>query len=280
MFNQPISTSSLESEALPSQHAGQASEQSASPRSTHALPALSPHAGRQSPILETCDPCVESPVTWLQEDFLASHLASPASNEGREITVISGRKCSALSNNHGPLGCLEKMLLESSAWRSTECSLIWKPSATPAGRLLFQLVPSMLRTHETGFGLLPTPQCMDAKGYSEALRHKFRKTGHLKHWTHGTALAVHSRTGRSSWPNPMFSEWLMGFPQLWMSGRDYTPTETPSSRKSLTKSSKPSVECYDGKTVPNAVKRSNASGVSSLNPSAPPSEEQQTQTDL
>lgn len=85
---------------------------------------------------------------------------------------------------------------------------------------------------------LPTPQSMDRKGYSEALKHKFRRTGHLKHWTHGTALAVHSRTGKSSWPNPSFVEWMMGFPRAWISGQDYTPTATPSFHNSPRNSSK------------------------------------------
>jgi hypothetical protein len=49
------------------------------------------------------------------------------------------------------------MLLESSTWNSTECYLTWKASATPHGRLLFQLVPSAQSIGETEFGLWPTP---------------------------------------------------------------------------------------------------------------------------
>src|SRR4029450_12556181 len=41
---------------------------------------------------------------------------------------------------------------------STTCYLTWKRSATPAGRLLFRLVPSTPRTGATGFGLWPTPR--------------------------------------------------------------------------------------------------------------------------
>ncbi len=102
--------------------------------------------------------------------------------------------------------------------------LIWKVQRTPVGRGISALMPSVRLTSASVCIGLPTPQSMDRKGTSEALRHKFRKTGHLKHWTHGTELAVHSSSGRSSWPNPMFVEWMMGFPRLWISGHDYTPT--------------------------------------------------------
>lgn len=50
------------------------------------------------------------------------------------------------------------MLLGSSRWHSTMCWLTWRPSATPRGRLLFRLLPSMRDTDGTGSGsLLATP---------------------------------------------------------------------------------------------------------------------------
>ncbi len=54
-----------------------------------------------------------------QGDFLASHSAAPGSEEARKMTVISGRRCSALSTKQDPLGCLERTLLASSTWNST-----------------------------------------------------------------------------------------------------------------------------------------------------------------
>ena len=71
------------------------------------------------------------------------------------------------------------------------------------------------RPCEIACSRLPTPQSIDWKGTSEALSHKFRRTGHLKHWTHGTPLALHSESGRSSWPNPELSEFLVGLPHGW-----------------------------------------------------------------
>ncbi|XIG25805.1 hypothetical protein PRJ39_06215 [Lysobacter enzymogenes] len=51
-----------------------------------------------------------------------------------------------------PLYSWAKTLLASSRWGSTEFLLTWKAKATPAGRLLFQLAPSMPRTGEIGSG--------------------------------------------------------------------------------------------------------------------------------
>lgn len=104
----------------------------------------------------------------------ASRLVWPGSEEARQMTVISGRKCAELSKNSGPLGLLEKTLLESSAWHSTRRLLTWKTSATPAGRLLFRLAPSMPRTDGTESPLWPTPTRRDYKG-ANSLEHLTRE---------------------------------------------------------------------------------------------------------
>ena len=91
------------------------------------------------------------------EDTHASLSASQENGVAQKMTAISGRKCLGLSDNSGRIGLLEKMLLDTSRWGSTKCLLTWKAKATPQGRLLFQLVPSMLPTEETECGLLHTP---------------------------------------------------------------------------------------------------------------------------
>ena len=97
--------------------------------------------------------------------YLAGSHANPTqAQEGdwvTKMTAPSGRNIFALSKSVGPLGWLERMLLESSTWRSTECLPIWRASATPQGRLIFQLAPLERRTKEGGFSLLPTPQASD-----------------------------------------------------------------------------------------------------------------------
>ena len=90
-------------------------------------------------------------------DTHASLSASQENGVAQKMTVTSGLKCLGLSKNLGPLGSLEKMLLGTSIWASTKCSLTWKQRATPQGRLLFQLAPSMLTTDGIESGLLHTP---------------------------------------------------------------------------------------------------------------------------
>lgn len=66
-------------------------------------------------------------------DSPVSRSVWPGSAEARMMTVTSGRKCLESSTSSGPLGLLEKMLLESSVWRSTRCFLTWKTKATKRG---------------------------------------------------------------------------------------------------------------------------------------------------
>ena len=78
------------------------------------------------------------------------------SEEAKRMTVTSGQKCSELLVKQNPIGYLQRMCLESSAWHSIRCLLIWKGKVTPRGRLLFQLVASTPRTEGIESGLLPT----------------------------------------------------------------------------------------------------------------------------
>ena len=96
-------------------------------------------------------------------DSPVSRSVWPGSAEARMMTVTSGRKCLESSTSSGPLGLLEKMLLESSVWRSTRCFLTWKTKATKQGRLLFRLAVSMPRTDGTDAPSWPTPTASDWK---------------------------------------------------------------------------------------------------------------------
>lgn len=90
----------------------------------------------------------------------ASRIVLPGSAEARQMTVISGRKCAALLQNSSPVGCLLKMCLASEQPYSTRRYLIWKISATPQGRSIYQLAPSMPRIPEKEYLLLPTPRAI------------------------------------------------------------------------------------------------------------------------
>jgi len=108
-----------------------------------------------------------------------------------------------------------------------EFSGTWPVSGMMQNGKCYQLAPLEHHTHGRECSLLPTPQASDEKGSCQKLSWKRHTTYHLKHWVHGTALAIHSRTLRSSWVHPDLACYLMGFPQHWLSDRRYDSSETP-----------------------------------------------------
>jgi len=125
-------------------------------------------------------------LTLFPGDSLVSLLVWPGSAEAIKMTVTSGRKCLELSRSCGPLGLLEKMLLESSIWRSTQCYLTWKPKATPQGRLLFQLAVSVPHTGDIDARLWPTVRAKETGDYQYSQGRHDKKTltltGAAKMW--------------------------------------------------------------------------------------------------
>ena len=143
-------------------------------------------------------------LTLFPADSPASPFLWPGSDEARKMTVTSGRRCCGLLKNSGPVGLLARMLLESSQWRSTRCYLTWKAAGTPAGRLLFRLVPSTPRTGGTGSPLWPTITKFDAtcgdlpgKEYNGETRHAMKLIQAAKLWPMPTAspCGITARTG-------------------------------------------------------------------------------------
>ena len=172
---------------------------------------------------------------WYQEDFLANHSVQPGSEEARRMTVTSGRRCLELFRRSDPVGSLVRMLLESSAWNSTRCYLTWKRSATPAKRLLFRLVPSMPSTEETGAQYWPTPTTPRPHD-SENTVGKYIPSQKQKDLAYAVAMwptpiatdwknrackdyrknrHCQLQTTVGGQLNPMWVEWLMGFPLGW-----------------------------------------------------------------
>ena len=113
-------------------------------------------------------------VTSSQPAIRASHLVLPGSKEAQKMTATSGLKYEPLLKQSDPIGAFSKTFMVTSSWDSTRCYLIWKPLATPQGRLLFQLAVSMLPTNETESGLLHTPT---AKGNQDAPSMRDRDRG-------------------------------------------------------------------------------------------------------
>lgn len=104
---------------------------------------------------------VEGQLTLFPEDSHASRLVLPGSSEARKMTATSGQKWLGLSKNSGPLGLLEKMLLESLEWHSPKYFLNWKPVGIGQGHFLFQLALSGLDISATGWQSWATPNTMD-----------------------------------------------------------------------------------------------------------------------
>lgn len=141
--------------------------------------------------------------------------ASPTVLQGKAsekpTNVISDRMSTASSLHEDRVSTWENRLrLRLARIGSTECTLTWKASATPAGRLLFRLVPSMRPIDEIVCGLWPTPQVADVnlsrmpdtKAYSE--RWLARKNS-------GSNLAPYVQAyyhGRlSMWTTPSARDW-------------------------------------------------------------------------
>ena len=147
----------------------------------------------------------------LPEDTLAHLFHKPGSVEARKTTVTSGRRCSELFASADPLGSVQRMLLDTSAWVSTKCWLTWKVKTTPAGRLLFQLVPRMHHTDEIESGLWATPRRMIPT--PTASDHIERESS--------SSEAVNPLTGKSVsldrfvrfWPTE--EDQKSGIPQMW-----------------------------------------------------------------
>ena len=110
-------------------------------------------------------------------DSPVSRSVWPGSAEARMMTVTSGQKCLELSMSSGPLGLLEKTLLESSTWRSTRCYLTWKTRDTKQGRLLFRLAVSMPRTGGTDAPLWLGTMTASQTGGNHSLRSPERRKG-------------------------------------------------------------------------------------------------------
>lgn len=192
-------------------------------------------------------------LTLFAEDFPVSPLVLPGSDAARQMTVISGRKCCGSLQSSGPAGLLARTLLGSCRWNSTRRFLIWKTRATPQKRLFFRLLPLTPHIDETDVLLFPTPTRSSSKAGGGGqkrkgdLRNEFMliptplksdASGHLYQISHGKAVpttngyVLMTEGSVSGQMNPVFVEWLMGFPTGWT---ELPRSETLSSRKSSRK---------------------------------------------
>ena len=108
-----------------------------------------------------------NPRPYCPGDSPVSRSVLPGSEKAQRMTVTSGLKCFDWCRNSGPLGLLERMLLDSSPWHSMMCVLTWSVQVTPAGRSFYRLRGSVPRTNGTGASLWPTPHANCHTGAGE-----------------------------------------------------------------------------------------------------------------
>lgn len=128
---------------------------------------------------------------------------------------ISGLTCVASSETLSPSSFWEKTLGTLLTLRLTEPSRTWQEKVTPAGHSYYRLSVSVPRTREKGVGFFPTPNARDWKdsfGQTTVRQDGKSRLDQLPRVLfHQARLA-----GRTSGAvNPLFVEWVMGFPLGW-----------------------------------------------------------------
>lgn len=231
-----------------------------SARSTRTAEPSSKSIGQMSPAMTTLELFPQSDAILCAADSHASPGQPLDDAKARMMTATSGRQCLKSSEESGPLGSVARMLLVSSAWASTRCSLIWNRSHTPAERLLYRLLPLELSIAETGYGFWPTPPATEENDYNVKWASLASKDlgGRLMRRIAAAFIPTPSagddkdRGGPLNpaikrrmeigkqinlsmhWNgplNPQFVEQMMGYPVGW-TDTDYAPLVTRSSRKS------------------------------------------------
>lgn len=177
--------------------------------------------------------------------FPADSPASPSpwleSKRAKGMIDTSGRRCSELSPSCARVALLVRTFLESSRLPPGRWSRIWSVLAITSSCLILRLRLSERGTDDQGYSspasqMWPTPTARDCKG-ANSLKHltQPKAPGNNHHvrqlanavklfttpcaadtqGTHGGANHRSLRTDVSGQLNPMWVEWLMGFPPEW-----------------------------------------------------------------
>ena len=158
----------------------------------------------------------------------------------KAIAPGSGLRCCDSSRKSDPVGLSLRTYLLSACEGLTQCSLEWKPRATPSGRSWWVLGLSGQITKETARGSWLTPRSCMRNVRSDRWRHnleeavgRFRyptpQAQDAKHaapteWEKIHRLQSHLHNVVGGIVNPTWVEWLMNYPPGWT---DLDASETP-----------------------------------------------------
>ncbi len=170
-----------------------------------------------------------------QEVFPANPSPQQVKDEEQKMIGSSGLRCYELYQKYVPDGLLRKMsralLASTRAWYSKECSLTWKVKGIRSNRLLFQLVPSVRRTGETGYGLLPTmeanernasPRWTKTRAKGQSLEPNLAGKIQMLPTPHNNCYTGPGSSGRQGGENLQTTVSMLATPQA----RDYMPAHT------------------------------------------------------
>lgn len=152
-------------------------------------------------------------LTLFQGDSPASPFPLPGSNEARQMTVTSGRKCAGSCESCSLLGWSEKTLLESYELRLRGFFPTCKVSATRCEPTVLRLGTWGGYTKANGSLLWPRPTTGAPLCGGT---HNFRQMQALTDAGIITEAERRNLTcGSGGKSNPALMEWLMGFPIGW-----------------------------------------------------------------
>lgn len=148
---------------------------------------------------------------WAGSLNLVSHFQQQESEKEQRTNATCGQRCLEQYKKFNRPGLLAKMfpalLIGQEGWYSSRCKLTWKLRGTKLFRLFFQLVPSMPPTEETGFGLLPTPICMDTNcGDLEKIDQRRAKAKAKGINGNGFGMTIGEMANRGLLPTPMAAD--------------------------------------------------------------------------
>lgn len=155
--------------------------------------------------------CAQSPA--FPEDSRASHTALSENGWPKTMTATCGLNSSDVSESCGRGTLLAKMLMASYQQYMSPYAPTWKKKVMKSGRSVYRLTLSVRTMRDTGFVSLASPRA------SQDFKPIRKQTPQEHNGKHGQALC--SSLGIifpehiGQYINPLYAEWLMGFPLGW-----------------------------------------------------------------